>query len=488
MYILFFNTKNNYGDNMSIWNKNIKVHNINVLKSDIETEILIIGGGMTGLNTAYFLKDKNVCVVDSNLIGHGVTLNSTAKINYFQESIYNKIDKKKLYLESQIESIKVLKKIIETEKIECDFKKVKSYVFASTKDEVISLNKQIKFFKENNIEVKEEKLPLNIKQYKSYYVDDTYIFNPIKYLTGLYDILIKNKINIYEKTKVIKIEKNNDCFISYTPKYKIKSKKIILACHYPYFLIPFFLPIKSTIEKSYIIVSKAKKDLNFTCINTSNPVYSIRFYDDGENIYQISLSESHEIGYDYNDKKHFENTQKKFNIKNKDIIMKYSNVDIMTPDNIPFIGKLNSDMYIACGYNTWGMTNSVIAAKIISDLIKNKDNKYENIFNPNRFTLSNFLSLPYILYSQTKSFIGPKLIKNRYWYKNNIKFIDNIAIYKDKNGFEHKIINKCPHMGCSLIFNETELTWDCPCHSSRFNIDGECIKGPSNYNITYNDK
>ena len=472
---------------MSIWNLNEKKRNIKELNKDIETDILIIGGGLTGLNSAYFLKDKKVCVVDANLIGHGVTLNSTAKINYLQDKIYTKVSNKKEYLKSQIYAIKLLKKIIEKETKQCDFEKVKSYLFAHNKKEIEVLNNEITFLKENDINIKEDKMPIDIKSYASYSVEDTYIFNPIKYLNSLYEILINNNIQIYENTKITKIEKDNNMYISYTPKYKIKSKIVILACHYPYFIFPLFFPIKSTIEKSYIIISKVNKDLKFTAINTSNPIYSIRFYNDGKNIYQISLSESHEIGFSQNDEEHFNKLKNRFKIKSKDIVMKYSNVDIITPDYMPFIGKLKNDMYIGCGYNTWGMTNSVLAAKILSDLILNKENNYSKLFDPNRFTPKNLLKLPYILFSQTKSYIGSKLLKNKSWYKN-VKFEDNIAIYKDKNGFKHKVINKCPHLGCGLIFNQEELTWDCPCHSSRFDIDGNCIKGPSNYNICYKDK
>ena len=178
-----------------------------------------------------------------------------------------------------------------------------------------------------------------------------------------------------------------------------------------------------------------------------------------------------------------------FKLKEKDIVMKYSNVDIMTPDHMPYIGKLKDGMYIACGYNTWGMTNSVLAAHIISNMIKGIEDEYIEIFNPNRFNLSNVVKLPYILASQTKSFFGPKILKYKPWYSDNVTFFHqdgkSLACYKDKNGFKHIIHNKCPHFGCSLIFNEKELTWDCPCHSSRFNIDGKCIKGPSNYDISY---
>ncbi len=480
---------------MSIWNKKEIKTKKQILKHDIEVDTLIIGAGMTGMTTAYYLKDKkNVCVVDASKIGHGVTLNTTAKINYFQEKIYTKIMKSRdkntaiKYLKSQRYAINLIKNIIKKENIECDFKRVPSYVFASTSNEIEDLKKEVNFLLEQKIKVKEKKLPLNIKSYESYCVNDTYIFNPIKYLQGIYDI-IKNNIPVYENTKIVKIDKLWTHYNCYTNDHKIKAKNVVIACHYPYFTIPFYLPIKSYIEKSYIIISKTDNDLGFTCINTSSPTYSCRFYDDGNNIYQISLSENHNTAFKQNDEYHFKKVKETFNLKGSDILMKYTNVDIMTPDNLPFIGKLKPNMYIASGYNTWGMTNSILASRIISDIIQNKQNRYQDMFDPTRFNISNIKQLPYILFSQTKSFIGPKINKNKYWYNDNVYFEKkdgkNVAIYKDKKGIEHIVYNKCPHLGCSLIFNKIEKTWDCPCHSSRFNLDGKCIKGPSIYDITY---
>ena len=144
---------------MSIWNKNEIKRDIQQLNKDIETDILIIGAGITGMTTAYYLKDNNVCVVDSNRIGHGVTLNTTAKINYFQERIYTKIKSvrneeiAKQYLKSQISAIKDIKKIIEKENIDCDFKRVDSYVFSNKESEIEKLKKEVEFLKENNIDV-----------------------------------------------------------------------------------------------------------------------------------------------------------------------------------------------------------------------------------------------------------------------------------------------------------------------------------------------
>ena len=483
---------------MSIWNKKEIVTQKEELKENKEVDILIIGAGITGITTAYYLKEKpSICVVDANIIGHGVTLNTTAKINYFQERVYTKISSitnnttAKKYLNSQKYAIENLKNIVENEKIDCDFKKVRSFVFANKESEIKPLEKEILFLKNNGINIIERELPCKITSYKSYCVDDTYIFNPIKYLQGIYNILKQKNIPIYENTKITRIENKNNYYICCGTNYNIKAKKVILACHYPFFIIPFMLPIKSYIEKSYIIVSRVKKDGNFTCISSSNPTYSCRFYEDNGSIYQISLGESHNTAYKQDDEYHFKRVKEIFGLSEKDIVMSYSNTDVITVDHMPYIGKLKQNMYIGVGYNTWGMTNGVLAAKIISDMILDKPNEYIDTFDPNRVNLSNLIKLPLIIFGQSKSFIGPKVNKNKTWYSDRIKFIKkdgkSLAIYKDENGFKHTVYNKCPHFGCSLVFNGEEKTWDCPCHSSRFDVDGKCIKGPSNYDISYKE-
>ena len=480
---------------MSIWKINEKRRNIKTIDSHKNVDILIIGGGITGLSTAYHLMyNKSMCVVDSGLIGDGVTKNSTAKLSYLQETNYSKIakstgiDNATKYLESQKLGVEELVKLIKKEKIDCDLEQVPSYLFASNKKEIEKLEDEVKFLRKNNIDIEKSKLPINIKSYKSYKVNDTYIFNPIKYLIGLYEILTKNNINIYENSKITKIKKTKDNYICNCGYFTITAKKVVLACHYPYFLFPFFMPIRCSIEKSYMIVSKVSVDKKFTCINTNKPTYSLRYYNDGNNIYQISLGKSNDLNKNKNDIKNFNEVKNIFNIKDDDIVMKYTNTDIITPDYMPYIGELKNNMYIGMGYNTWGISNGFLASLIISDLILNRPNKYE-LFNPKRINNEIMLKIPYYIFSNLISFIESKLIKNKKWYSNRVKFFykngKSLASYKDDNGEYHIVVNKCPHLKCGLVFNETELTWDCPCHSSRFDLDGKRIKGPSNYDIKY---
>ena len=143
---------------------------------------------------------------------------------------------------------------------------------------------------------------------------------------------------------------------------------------------------------------------------------------------------------------------------------------------MPYIGSITKDntFLIACGYNTWGMTNSILASIIIRDIILNKDNPYISLFSPKRnFNLSKIIRFPIDIKSNIKA-----LIKSTKTNVNNSK---------DELNKEHIVLNKCPHLKCGLVFNEIEKTWDCLCHGSRFDIDGKCLEGPSNYDITFKE-
>ncbi len=473
----------------SLWLDGYDDNNYVSLDKDINCDVLIIGGGITGLSTLYNLKDSNlnIVLVEANLVGSGITGHTTGKINYLQELIYSDIKKKhnyetaKLYYESQIEAINKIKEIIKKEKISCDFEQVKSSVYTNKKEDIKKIQKEKELLLSFNAKVEEE-----YKNFGKYQisVNDTYVFHPIKYLQELKKICQK-KHKIYEKTKIVKIEEKEQKYYCYTNKYKITASKVILACHYPYFLLPYFLPLKANIEKSYISASLKKHD-HKTYITSGKPTTSIRYHQD----YLIYLNNSSSIASNLSEKDNFED-----NIKNvNDLPIEYiwKNDDLITVDHIPYIGTLKKDklnLLIATGYNTWGMTNGTLAGLILSDLILNKENKYALMCDPTRVNnlkyLNNFLINSY---NSMKGLILSKLNKNKSFYNSNVTFKkingENLAIYKE-NDKEYIIYNKCPHMGCSLIFNEVDKTWDCPCHASRFSKEGICIKGPSVKNITY---
>lgn len=475
--------------NESIWLKNIKQNVSKSLDRNIDVDVLIIGGGITGLSVAYHLKESNlkVCLVEKNTIGSGITAKTTGKLTFLQELIYQDIekmydlDKAKLYYNSQVDAIKLVSDIVNEENINCDFEKVDSFVFTLKDKEEPKIKKEKEILELFEVNVKEcNMLPDKTDIKFGISVANTAVFHPLKYLFKLKEIVNK-KIDIYENTKIIDIKKEED-FICRTQSFIIKAKKVVLALHYPYFLVPYFFPLKTTLEKSYISAFEVEKDDFFSAITCSNPTISMRYLNNDKSVYKIYLTNSHNIAIKNNELNNFEELLIKSPKKPQ---FMWSNIDIKTFDKLPLVGEIDKGLYLATGYNTWGMTNGSIAGKIIADQILDIQNKYSLLFDPKRSLKKKIINFPLVIGSNVKSFVGSKINKNKSWYGDNVYFVGNKGIFIDSDGKKHVIYNKCPHLKCGLIFNEIEKTWDCPCHGSRFDIDGNCIEGPSNYNIKY---
>lgn len=475
--------------NKSIWEQKNK--NLKSLKRNMQVDVLIIGGGITGLSCLYNLRNSNLktILVERNTCGSGISMRSTAKITFAEEPLMINIrkylgNKKALkYLESQISAMHTLKETIINEEIDCDLKEVDSYVFTCDEDSLKTLDSAYNFYKNAGLAAEYVDFSTNfVSVKKSFKVPNTYTFNPVKYLNHLKELLNKN---IYENTKVESIIKKNDFYLCKTKDFSIKAKHVIIASHYPYFLKPFFLPFKSYIETSFIGARKVPEYLNISAINIDKNTHSFRYYNDNINNYLIYLNNSTVSANIKKINNYFKNLETK-----GDFDYLWSNNDIISNDYLPYIGNISKSknkLLIGTGYNTWGFTNGTLAGLILSDIILKKENPYQKLFSPRRsLNLAKIVRLPKDLVYNIKAFIKShkKNVNNKKVIYKKIRGI-NVAIYTDEAGIEHTVINKCPHLKCGLVFNELEKTWDCMCHGSRFDIDGKCLEGPSNYDITF---
>ena len=441
---------------ISIWKDNYEKTNYESLNSDIDVDILIIGGGITGVSCLFHLKDSNlkVALVEQNEIGISVTGNSTGKLSYLQNDLIDKIrsfyddEVASMYLKSQVETINSICFTIKDNNIDCDLERVNSFLYTNDLSEVDKIKNLESFLLKNNINVKRANHKLVESKYMIM-VNDTYIFNPLKFINGL---LKDNKYPIYENTSIVKINKHKDYYICHTLRNKIRAKYVIIASHYPYFLKPFLFPFKVSLEKSYLSAS-IYKTKPFSLISYSNPFISIRTYKD----YLIYLSNSHSINKSVSCKDNFNELIKKVNDIGVTPEYLWSNCDILTSDGLPLIGVLKGNILIGTGYNTWGLTNGFLAGKILSDIIMKKDNLYISIFSLKKKNRNNLLTYTSNIYKNVDGFI-----------KGYIKSSSNYL---------------CPHLKCKLIYNEVENTFDCSCHGSRFDKDGKCICGPANKDI-----
>ena len=431
----------------SIWNKDIKRDSIQALDHSLHTDVLIIGGGITGITTAYYLRNSalNVTLVEQNRIASGVSSRTTGKINYLQETIYTDLEKlystsvAEKYLESQLLAIKEITRIIKKEKIKCDFDKVKSYVFTNKRKETIKIKGEGEFLKKHGIKVKEYKdLDSPLKAKYAISVEDTYVFHPLKYLFHLKKISEKEGVTFYENTRVQKLEKQDNGYICYTDKYEIKANKVILACHYPFFLFPFFMPLKVYTEKSYITAFKTKNYERESYITSTIPTESIRYHKD-TNAYMFYLSCSHQLSNHLNEKDNFNKAIFKAKRYTKKIDYVWENDDIMTLDRMPYIGYIeshNANLLLGTGYNTWGMTNGTLAGYILSDMVLGRKNAFIPLFNPLRTNKYLYPDMSfYIIGSTLKGYLENKIWKNKTWYTNKVEFLnkegEDVAIYHE---------------------------------------------------------
>lgn len=457
-------------------------------------DLIILGGGIAGMTTAYFLKDYpgTIALLEKGRIGHGVSSHSTGKLTYLQ-GIYHKIEKAtnlasaKLYWKSQKEAISLAESIILKEEIKCNYHEVSSYLFASKESEEKTLEQEIKCCEEigmsfSAVAPHEIVLPFT----KAYKVEETAVFHPVKFITGLKECIPNC---LFQEGVIAKtLRKTEQGYEIDSNKGVWTAKMVVTTTHYPFFIQPGYIPFKTSIERSYLVSAKTREAKYQSGINVGNEVLSFRYHYDTDE-YIMLAGESHLLTHHYDSAKRYEELRKKFqHIVPCPIEYQWMTHDIMSEDSLPMIGKLEPNLYLATAFNKWGMTNGILAGKIISDLILKGSSPYETLVSPTRhLTLHRLLKRMYNGLETSTLYIKTTLVKNHSFYQTAYVIKENgipYGIYIDEQGKTHKVLNKCPHLRCNLIFNRIDKTWDCPCHGSRFNIDGNLIEGPSTSSIS----
>lgn len=470
----------------SVWSESCKFRKREALNKDIKTDVLVIGAGIAGVLTAYMLKQKGreVVVIDAAEIASGNTKNTTAKITSQHDLIYSKLiaefgeEKARQYAKANELAIKKYKEIIEDKRIECDFEEKPAYVYSL--NEIDVLKEEVEAAKNLGIDaefVDEANLPFKINGAVKF--NNQAQFNPLKFLKG-----ISNELIIYENTRALEIKEN----LVVTSGGNITANNIVVATHYPIMNAPGYYFMKMHQERSYVLALENTSEIDGMYIDLNKEGYSFRTYNNLLLLGGIShrTGENEEGGSYDKLRKVAKNLYPKAKEK-----YYWSAQDCMTIDGIPYIGRYSSEtpnIYVATGFNKWGMTSSMVSAMIISDMILEKENDFSEIFSPRRFDLS--LSINNIandLIETAKNFIAQKVsipsseiehIKNG--HGGIIEYNgEKVGVYKNKEGKEFFVSTKCTHLGCQLSWNADELTWDCPCHGSRFDYKGRLIGSPA---------
>ena len=491
----------------SLWIETTKnKSNFKTLNGNEETEICVIGGGLFGLTTAYYLTKcgKKVIVLEKGEIGSKVSGNTTGKITSQHDLFYAHLiddygeDYAKKYLEANEKAIENIKQIIKEEQIDCDFSMQKSYVYTTKEDEVLEIQKEVAVVNKLGKNAKfVNKIDLPIKIKGAIEFEGQAQFHPRKYMLGLANSIEKQN-KIYQYTTVTDVEKNGEKYKVYTDKGSVEAKYIVMASHFPIINMPGFYFVKMYQSTSYLIAVETKSQLpQGMYINVKEPMYSFRTANyNGKEILLIG-GVGNKTGEPIEDNSHYEKLEKKAREMYPDckILYRWNSRDCISLDKIPYIGEFSNlmkNVYVGTGFKKWGMTSTNVAANIVTDKIMGNKNKYEEIFTAtrmkpikNRWEVENILKQTVNSIALNKFKIEPYSIEQ---IKNDNAAIieingDNIGVYKDAKGEVYAVKPNCSHLGCLLSWNNLDKTWDCPCHGSRFDYMGRNIYEPAIKNL-----
>ena len=425
----------------SVWTVSAQLPSFEPLKEEIQTEVLIVGGGLAGLLCAYHMAQAGVDVVlvEADTICSGITKNTTAKVTFQHGLIYDELirkmglEKTKLYLEVNRNALQRYRALCRD--IDCDFEEQDAFVYAL--HDRHKIDKELEALQRLNLNATFEKdLPLPFPVAGAVRFPNQAQFHPLKFAAGIADGL-----KIHEHTRVCELAPGK----AVTDRGTISAEKIIVATHFPMLNKHGGYFIKLYQDRSYVLALKHAPSFDGMYLDENEKGLSFRRYGD----MLLLGGGSHRSGKRGGNWHELEQFAKK-HYPDAEIACRWATQDCMTLDRVPYIGryaKNTPDLFVAAGFNKWGMTSSMAAADILTDLALGKPNPYADVFDPSR------------------SMLHPQLFVNA--AESVIHLLTPTA-------------PRCPHMGCALKYNKAEHSWDCPCHGSRFAEDGTLIDNPAN--------
>ena len=410
------------------------------LKTDIKTDVLIIGGGMAGLLCGYQLQQSGIsCVIaEAVRVAGGITQNTTAKITAQHGLCYTGLISRfgtgiaGLYLEASEQALEAYRRLCR--QIDCNWKEQDNYVYSTENRR--KLESELSSLQALGYPAQlAENLPLPFPTVGAVRFPHQAQFHPLKFLSAMVPML-----TIYEQTPVRQLVRNR----AITDHGSIRAEKIIVTTHFPFLNKHGSYFMKLYQQRSYVLALENVPSLDGMYLDEAENGLSFRSY--GNHL--LLGGGGHRTGKHGGGWTELEQTARQYYPKAR-ITHRWATQDCMSLDGIPYIGQYSArteTLYVATGFNKWDMTSSMVAAQLLTDLVLNKENPYAEVFSPSR------------------SIVHPQLGINLMESAKNLLSLSP---------------RRCPHLGCSLKWNPQEHSWDCPCHGSRFTEDGTLIDNPA---------
>ncbi|KAA2244993.1 FAD-dependent oxidoreductase [Chitinophaga agrisoli] len=508
------------GIHSSYWIDSLPALQFMPLEGSIETDVVIVGGGMAGISIAYQLtrQGKKVVVIEDGDIGSGETGRTTAHLatalddRYYElERIFGK-EGARYAAESHRTAIDIIEQTIQYESISCDFERVTGYLFLHPSDQEASLQKEYAAAREAGLDVELlDAAPGLSRSGRCLAFANQAQFHPLKYLHGLCQAITANGGQLFTATKAVEIDHTG---VVTDQGFRVDAAFVVVATNTPV-NDRYVMHLKQFAYRTYVIGGLVAKDAiphalwwdtgDFKANANIPPYHYVRLqsYDETHDLL-ICGGEDHATGLAFaqhiTDEERYRQLEcwarEKFDIT--EIIYRWSGQVMEPMDSLAYIGRNPADkdnVFIVTGDSGNGMTHATIASLLIPDLIQGNVNKWKKIYDPQRFKffrsgktwLKEFAGglfrymreYPYDADAVELSSIGQgggKIVE-----LGNSKY----GVHRDEEDDLHVVAAECTHLHCIVQWNNDEQSWDCPCHGSRFTYKGKVINGPANKDLFY---
>jgi glycine/D-amino acid oxidase-like deaminating enzyme/nitrite reductase/ring-hydroxylating ferredoxin subunit len=472
----------------------------------VETDVVVLGAGIAGITTAYALarEGRSVVLLDAGRVAEGVTGYTTAKVTVGHNLVYADLAERfdeataRGYAQSQSRALAWLGETVAREGIECELERVPSVVYTEVADEREQIEAEVSAAVAAGLPatlVTQTTLPYDVVA--GVRLEDQAQFHPRRYLLALVERFVALGGRVYEQTRALDVDSGSPCLVR-TDHGDLRAGEVVVATHYPFLdrglLFARLAQYRDVVVAFPVPAERAPAEIVISTGSEEGGTHSVRSapYRDGERLLivtggQYKTGTTSDVESAYAELTSW--AQERFGVGEP--AYRWSTQDASSVDRMPYIGRFpnaGEHVWVATGFSAWGMTGGTMAGMLLTDLLQGRPNAWAQLYDPARKDLR--ASVRKLVTENVE--VAKELVKGQFRadldspdqlapgeagiYRSGLGLV---AAHRDESGLVRAVSARCTHLGCTVRFNDAERSWDCPCHGSRFGLDGSVLHGPA---------